>query len=277
MPIGKEIPASEIKTGGTRGDIEEVRPDRLPDLPNEIEAEPVTHLSASDRAEKSENNNPSNAANHQNEDIPDFNGWAGSANYWHNDGEEIGYFYCRWKCPSEPNNQNTDATHFFFPGLQNDGTPHNILQPVLEWNNGNGPNWMMRSWYGGDDGFTHTSSIDVNEGDLLEGAIFKNSDGTWTINGFNLDTGEGVTIDTEVFDNRGEFREAVTAFEMYDFPEGECDKLPASCYFTDFTLNDGNDNDITPAWSVRDEENIGCSLSVEPLESKDEIHIHIND
>ncbi|WP_128477715.1 hypothetical protein [Halorussus pelagicus] len=278
LPIGKEVPSSDVIKTGTRGQADEVRPDFLPDLEQVRAEEAARSQSSSDPSGVRESSTASSSSQHEDSVTisQDFNGWAGSTSYWHDDGSHITNIYSRWDVPSEPENENTDATHFFFPGLQNDGDPHSILQPVLEWNNGTGKEWIMRSWRVGDQ-TENSPHISVSPGDTLEGFVYmQGSDNTsdeWMIGGTNLDTNETVQLTTPALDSRGEFRQAVTAFETYDFPEGDCDKLPGGVTFRKLQMLDDHD-DVSENWGVWHEEDIGCSLSVSYSNSANETYIY---
>jgi len=278
LPIGEEVPASEVTRSGTRGKADKMRPDFLPDL-EQVKAEEAARSDSS--VDQSGVPESATTGSPSQEGISvtgsqDFNGWAGSTSYWHDDGKHITNIYSRWDVPSEPENEDTDATHFFFPGLQNDGDPHCILQPVLEWNNGTGNEWIMRSWRVGDQ-TVNSDHISVSPGDTLEGFIYMdgpdNTSDEWMIGGTNLATNEMVQLKTPALDSRGQFRQAVTAFETYDFPEGDCNKLPGGVTFRKLQML-SDDADVTEDWSVWHEKDIGCSLSVAYSNSANETYIY---
>lgn len=75
-----------------------------------------------------------------------YNGWAEDAKYYDSAGTTS--FHGYWKVPNGPSNQTGNQTLFYFIALDRVTMYPEILQPVLEWNNGGfGANWSIASWY----------------------------------------------------------------------------------------------------------------------------------
>jgi len=90
------------------------------------------------------------------------------------------YYTATWNVPDLPAEYN-GQTIFFFNSLE--GTANDILQPVLQYNDGGGPSWFLAAWYGFANGqYYHSDPIAVNVGDVVRGIIQRSDDGTsWTI------------------------------------------------------------------------------------------------
>jgi len=110
--------------------------------------------------------------------FPD-NGWQGS--FWAF-GNSYTYLFGYWYVPNAPPVWSSQVI-FFFNSLEN-AAGTEIIQPVLQWNQGGAPNqWTMSSWYViGSSGF-HSSFVTVAPGALIYGLLTL-SGGTWYIYGY---------------------------------------------------------------------------------------------
>jgi len=110
--------------------------------------------------------------------FPD-NGWQTS--FWAF-GNSYTYVYGQWYVPAAPASRETQII-FFFNSLEN-AAGNEIIQPVLQWNQGGAANqWTMSSWYViGSSGY-HSSFVTVAPGALITG-VLNLSGGIWYIYGY---------------------------------------------------------------------------------------------
>lgn len=205
--------------------------------------------------------------NAPNRPFPEVDGWAANTNAALSDGKEFQYMIGDFECPAKPSTYDSSVVHFFFPAFQNDGSPTTILQPVLAWNWGTNTDWELAAWWGPDDNgdYHHSSFVDVKPGDTIGGYISKmdyQSSGAsdWYVEIWNKRTDTYTDIITDVLD-RGEFRYAYTAFELYNFTEGQCSKLPGDCDYSNMYFENLDGNEVTLNWDTW-QRDIGCYLDV---------------
>jgi hypothetical protein len=107
-------------------------------------------------------------------------GWITYTHFSNRGDTPITYFSTTWVVPPPPQTARRQ-TIFLFNGLQNDGTNHGILQPVLQWGvsaAGGGPYWSVASWYVTTRGQAfHTPLVRVEPGQTLVGVMTR-LDGT---------------------------------------------------------------------------------------------------
>jgi hypothetical protein len=114
-------------------------------------------------------------------------GWIADASWANDTGSPITSFLATWVVPEAPST-NSGQLIYLFSGIDPANTSAAILQPVLQWGfseAGGGPYWSVASWYvlGSGQAF-HTSSVQVNAGDTLTGAmtLTDNTGGGFTYN-----------------------------------------------------------------------------------------------
>lgn len=130
---------------------------------------------------------------------PEVNGWievegitTGSPT------EAYGAMFATWTVPPQPS-ANDGQVLFFFPGFEDINDPQtSILQPVLQWNQGQ---WSIASWNCCINGVvTNSPSVNVAPGDEIYGSITSScppgtlSCATWNVLSLDMSTGESSTL-----------------------------------------------------------------------------------
>ena len=94
--------------------------------------------------------------------------------------ENVTFFSTQFKVPPAPYKKK-DQVVFFFNGIEPSDNSA-IIQPVLQWNWGSWSNrWSIASWYYIDDAHAyHSTPVDVNPGDTLDGYMYPGSN-SWNI------------------------------------------------------------------------------------------------
>jgi hypothetical protein len=129
---------------------------------------------------------------------PEVNGWLENANVaTGSQTQSYGALLATWTVPSQPS-ANDGQVLFFFPGLEDIYSTQSILQPVLQWNQGQ---WSLSSWNCCINGVVANSpGVNVTAGDEVYGSITSNcpagalSCATWNVLGLDLSTGESTTL-----------------------------------------------------------------------------------
>jgi hypothetical protein len=132
---------------------------------------------------------------------PEVNGWieaegitTGSAT------QAYGAMFATWKVPPQPSANNGQVL-FLFPGFEDINDPQtSILQPVLQWNQGQ---WSIASWNCCISGVVSNSpGVNVAPGDEIYGSITNScapgtlSCPTWNVLSLDLSTGESTTLES---------------------------------------------------------------------------------
>jgi len=172
-----------------------------------------------------------------------INGWTTST--WANADSTGGfdYFDAYWTVPPAPLSNSGSNIVFFFNSLESNPV-NDILQPVLQFNNGVA-GWTLASWYGVGSNYYEATPVHVNVGDQIRGLMFI-SNGIWYIYGYlngNLVTSMSVatsSVGTQYF--------AQWANENYNI--NDCSYLPATSQLTTSSILFGNlnNNIVTPSW-----------------------------
>jgi len=157
------------------------------------------------------------------------------------------YYTATWDVPSPPDSYN-DQTVFFFNSLE--GVNYNdILQPVLQFNDGGGNGWFIAAWYGLPNGdYVESTPVSVSQGDVLRGIIQLSDDGsTWTI-AFHVN-GAASTSLTVSASSVGTQGNAEFALEVYGITE--CNQYPQSGTLSvrSIELKVGG-TVVSPSWST---------------------------
>jgi len=131
------------------------------------------------------------------------------------------YYYGVWTVPPIPAYDNGQIL-FFFNSLENGGGT-DILQPVLQLNNGVA-GWTLASWYGTPSGVYYESSpFAVSPGEQITGLIYL-SGSTWVILGL-LDGAVVTALEVEI-STEGTQYNAEWVLEAYNVDN--CASLPAT-------------------------------------------------
>eukprot|EP00026_Physarum_polycephalum_P010860 Phypoly_transcript_11042.p1 GENE.Phypoly_transcript_11042~~Phypoly_transcript_11042.p1 ORF type:complete len:231 (+),score=13.25 Phypoly_transcript_11042:87-695(+) len=106
-------------------------------------------------------------------------GWVSSFWSW---GTSYSYFSAQWVVPQPPVHTQSNIVFFFnsFEGATPGGSGSDILQPVLQYNNGVA-GWTLASWYGSGS-YTEATPVHVNVGDTIRGEISLTG-GVWYVKG----------------------------------------------------------------------------------------------
>lgn len=144
--------------------------------------------------------------------LPAYSSWI-EYTYYFATNQDISYFHADWACPTEPiNNWIDDDVVFLFPSITADGKGDwagrkVIVQPVLEYNNDQGQPgnksigrcWVVDIY----NNYYHSNSVDVSEGDLLEGTMYWSYSVTYKVWGYaifftNKSKNTGVSMFTDL-------------------------------------------------------------------------------
>jgi hypothetical protein len=183
-------------------------------------------------------------------------GWVSSFWSW---GNAYTYFSGTWTVPPKPTNSSNQII-FFFNSLEGgvggfSGT--DILQPVLQWNNGV-PGWTLACWYGNAAGYTEATPVPVNVGDTITGTISL-SGLTWSILGYvNGVLRSSLTVNSLTI-GLGQ-NTAQWVLEVYNM--ANCNEYPPSNALT-FFVSSLKDTGIaaTPSWTIPTANTNACNAA----------------
>jgi len=167
-------------------------------------------------------------------------GWIAST--WTFDSS-YNYYSAVWWVPSTPSNNNGQIL-FFFNSFENSAF-NDILQPVLQFNNGVG-GWTFAAWYGAGGSYYEATPYPVSVGQAIQGVI-ELYQGTWYVTGYiNNSPVTQITVSPSAV---GAQTSAQFAMEVYSV--SSCNMYPSSNYVivNQITLYDTNGNFINPSWS----------------------------
>ncbi len=174
----------------------------------------------------------------------------------------FGKLTANWTVPPAPTS-NDNQTLFFFPGMIDNGTGGNIIQPVLTWNSDSGnPNapvnvWSIASWNCCvANTISESTSVTVNTGDTLLGTMQSTcsagtlSCGYWDITTQDVTAGTSTSL-TQSSSNGQTFNlvfpgavEVDSVVQCSDYPPN------GAIEFSNVALYDDNFNQIsTPPWT----------------------------
>jgi hypothetical protein len=129
---------------------------------------------------------------------PEISGWIESASITTGSAtKSYGALIATWTVPPQPSADDGQVL-FFFPGFEDINSTQSILQPVLQWNQGQ---WSVASWNCCLNGIaTNSSGVGVASGDRIYGSITSScppatlSCATWNVLSLDLSTGESTTL-----------------------------------------------------------------------------------
>lgn len=168
----------------------------------------------------------------------------------------LSYVSAQWNVPLEPPSNGSQIV-YFFPGLENAAAVDTILQPVLGWNQFQGPSgWSIASWNCCLAGVTwHSAFLPTFPGAYIRGymqgtnCLLSGVCTSWTITATNPDGGS-VSLQTTVSSPMDYL--VGSALEAYNL--NTCSQLPASSSVTvaGFVLRTPlGANIAVPAWNPR--------------------------
>jgi len=169
----------------------------------------------------------------------------------------MSFVHAQWTVPPNPIS-NTGQVVYFFPGLENASTGATILQPVLGWNQAEGPSgWSLASWHCCATGTTwHSTYLATSPGTTVSGDMTGTSCNSstgvcsnWTITSSNP-SGQGVTLTTTTNEAMNWLFGGVLEAYFID----TCNELPdgLSTTFSGFSFRNASGTTVgTPAWSPR--------------------------
>lgn len=169
----------------------------------------------------------------------------------------LSFVHAQWTVPPNPPS-NTGQIVYFFPGLENLTTGATILQPVLGWNQAEGPSgWSLASWNCCATGTTwHSTYLATSPGTTVTGDMTGtncNSSGVctnWTITSSNPN-GQGVTLTTTTSDAMNWlFGGALEAYSIDTCNELPDSLSPPSTTFSGFGFRTASGTTVgTPTWN----------------------------
>jgi len=184
-------------------------------------------------------------------------GWVSSFWSW---GTSYTYFSAQWVVPPPPVHTQSNIVFFFnsFEGKTSDGgSGSDILQPVLQYNNGVG-GWTLASWYGSGS-YTEATPVAVNQGDTIKGIITL-VNGVWNVQGYvNNALRSTLTIAQSAFNGGDVQNTAQWALEVYNMPD--CSYYPPNNALTlsGIVLQDQGRGVVNPSFSVPSANSNGCN------------------
>ncbi|AKB19204.1 MULTISPECIES: hypothetical protein [unclassified Methanosarcina] len=186
-----------------------------------------------------------NDGNKKTETIPAFDGWIEYS--VDRNIDDLSMFRAYWTVPSEPSNPDDDVVDFLFNAIEPYGES-GIIQPVLEWNQAGSDRWTGASWSGANGVFFHSSRINVDVGDTIEGLmLWDDYHNRWYI-GF-----EDVTDNNLVYiystDADDTNLDVFTTLETYNVDDNA--DLPSDTTFYNMLFKDTDDNTVTVSWDER--------------------------
>ena len=176
---------------------------------------------------------------------PDFTGWLEASKDQNLD--DVNYFRAYWKVPSEPANPADDVVTFLFNAIEPYGES-GIIQPVLEWNQAGSDRWTGAAWYGANGIYFHSTRINVDVGDTIQGTMtWDNTNQRWYIGFKDVTDDNLVSIYSSSFDN--ENVDVFTTLEGYRVSVN--DDLPGDTTFYSMTFRDGDGDPMTVSWDEK--------------------------
>jgi hypothetical protein len=176
-----------------------------------------------------------------------FSGWMADANIVHN----MSFLSSNWTVPRAPQ-VSSDQVIYLFPGVQPVATNSHILQPVLEWHNGQ---WTVAPWDCCRAGTVfHGDTVNVSSGDRISGYVAANvctNPSNCTVNatiGINVDGGFATSMDTS---SNNEVLNWIFGGVLETYNIDDCNKLPPThtVSFTDVSVFDSSSNSwLKPTW-----------------------------
>jgi len=155
-------------------------------------------------------------------------GWIASVWTWN----DYTYYSASWNVPPKPLDYN-GQTIFFFNSFEDD-TYDDILQPVLQFNDGGGNQWYVAAWYGVGGNYYESNPAPVNPGDSLTGIIALSADGsTWKIS-FTVNGAASTYLTVSTSDVAAPQGNAQFAMEVYGI--SSCDQYPPSDYLSVYNI-----------------------------------------
>jgi hypothetical protein len=166
----------------------------------------------------------------------------------------VSYFHAQWTVPPAP--AVTDATIYFFPGLENRSSLNTpILQPVLGWNQYGGPaGWSLMSWDCCTQGTYYSAPIAAVAGASVSGDLTGsscNASGvcaSWQIVSHNLSTGKSTTLTA----TPGLAMDFVFSGVLETYGVSQCTQLPGhGVTFSGFAIAAASGTPLgIPTWST---------------------------
>jgi len=167
---------------------------------------------------------------------------------------DIGHFEGTYIVPTAPSNPNPGTVLFYFIGLENNddtvGGPLQILQPVLTFGWGSGPNiWQFFSWDCCPQNVTvHSKPITVQPGDTIQTSIDRVDASTWSVTGTDMTTGQSSTLTSHL----GNFKFGYADVTMEVVQLGACNEFsPLIMQFLNLNMTDGPKTTVlNPTWTL---------------------------
>jgi len=193
---------------------------------------------------------PTSAHYEHDKRFPD-NGWQDSLWTYNN----YNYYSAFWTVPNVPT-YNSGQILFFFNSLENSAY-NDILQPVLQFNNGVA-GWTLASWYGVGNTYYESTPVAVNPGDTIQGLIGISGGNTWVIQGFV--NGVFKTQLTVAYSTLGAQANAQWALEVYNVQN--CASYPPNNILTASNIVLGVNGYVsTPTWYLSTSTSNVCGVS----------------
>eukprot|EP00026_Physarum_polycephalum_P005793 Phypoly_transcript_05831.p1 GENE.Phypoly_transcript_05831~~Phypoly_transcript_05831.p1 ORF type:complete len:502 (+),score=91.96 Phypoly_transcript_05831:330-1835(+) len=185
-------------------------------------------------------------------------GWVSSFWSW---GTSYTYFSAQWTVPNAPIKTNKNIVFFFnsLEGKTATGSGSDILQPVLQYNNGV-QGWTLASWYGSGT-YTESTPVAVQPGDTITG-VMSLDNGVWSVLGYvNGILKTKLTVAQSAFNNGDLQNTAQWALEVYNMPD--CTYYPPNDFLsmTDIVLKDNGKVVPNPTFSVPTAKSNGCNAA----------------
>lgn len=175
--------------------------------------------------------------------IPEINGWIESSQDW--SVNELYRFEAYWNVPSYPPSPEIDTVDFLFNGIQPSDGSAIIVQPVLEWNNAGSGRWTGAAWSVSPGDTYHSSRINVDTSDEIEGLMYWNTfQNKWFI-GFWDHTTDATTYIYSTAIGTSDLA-VFTALEGYGVNDDT--DVPGDTTFHSMDFRDSNNNIVDITW-----------------------------
>jgi len=163
-------------------------------------------------------------------------------------GTAFTYFTGSWFVPPTPTSTSDEQILFFFNSFE-DTNETEILQPVLQWNNGL-TGWNLACWYGGSAGYVHTTPVALNAGDLITGVIEQVGQ-TWNVSAY-VNNSLTPTASISVSFNTIVQLQPTAQWVLETYYINQCSDYPPSNFITlDYvTIKDNGSVVPNPLWST---------------------------
>jgi hypothetical protein len=177
--------------------------------------------------------------------------------YANNDSiPNLGRFYAEWTVPTSPTNTTSQLVDFLFTGISPYfPSEHNttLIQPVIEWNNGNSGIWQGRAWYitqdpVGNNSF-HSDPINISSGDSITGLMEWNGDTqNWSIIITDNTRSRSVFVEDNRFwmDDLKVYGGVLEAYYVNDRTN-----LPGTTSFTNMEFRDTDNQPVNFNWDKK--------------------------